>query len=118
VIQNAANSGVGMAVIQIAHSLGLNTVNVVRSRPNQDELARELKSRGATVVITEEELAATPKIIQLFKDSKWDMPKLALNAVGGKNATDLARLLRYVPEKSTNLTKQKIFLLLLFFFLL
>ncbi|XP_032245512.1 enoyl-[acyl-carrier-protein] reductase, mitochondrial isoform X4 [Halichoerus grypus] len=33
VIQNASNSGVGQAVIQIAAALGLRTVNVVRDRP-------------------------------------------------------------------------------------
>ncbi|KAM9034157.1 enoyl-[acyl-carrier-protein] reductase, mitochondrial isoform X2 [Sarcophilus harrisii] len=32
IIQNAANSGVGQAVIQIAAALGLRTVNVVRDR--------------------------------------------------------------------------------------
>ncbi|XP_039714640.1 enoyl-[acyl-carrier-protein] reductase, mitochondrial isoform X4 [Pteropus medius] len=33
VIQNASNSGVGQAVIQIAAALGLRTINVVRDRP-------------------------------------------------------------------------------------
>lgn len=32
VIQNAANSGVGQAVIQIAASRGLTTINVIRDR--------------------------------------------------------------------------------------
>lgn len=32
VIQNAANSGVGQAVIQIATARGINTINVVRDR--------------------------------------------------------------------------------------
>ncbi len=32
VIQNAANSGVGQAVIQIAAARGINTINVVRDR--------------------------------------------------------------------------------------
>lgn len=31
-IQNAANSGVGQAVIQIAAARGINTINVVRDR--------------------------------------------------------------------------------------
>lgn len=32
VIQNAANSGVGQAVIQIAAARGINTINIVRDR--------------------------------------------------------------------------------------
>lgn len=32
VIQNAANSGVGQAVIQIAKAFGIKTINVVRDR--------------------------------------------------------------------------------------
>lgn len=32
VIQNAANSGVGQAVIQIAAARGIQTINVVRDR--------------------------------------------------------------------------------------
>ena len=32
VIQNAANSGAGQAVIQIAAALGINTINIVRNR--------------------------------------------------------------------------------------
>lgn len=32
VIQNAANSGVGQAVIQIAKASGIKTINVVRDR--------------------------------------------------------------------------------------
>lgn len=34
VIQNAANSGVGQAVIQIAAAKGVHTINVVRDRSN------------------------------------------------------------------------------------
>lgn len=32
VIQNAANSGVGQAVIQMAAARGINTINVIRDR--------------------------------------------------------------------------------------
>ena len=47
VLQNAANSAVGRAVIQIARASGWRTVNVVR-RP---ELVEELKAAGADVVL-------------------------------------------------------------------
>jgi trans-2-enoyl-CoA reductase len=49
VIQNAANSGVGRAVIAIAKARGLRTVNLVR-RP---ELIDELKAAGGDVVLVD-----------------------------------------------------------------
>ena len=50
VIQNAANSGVGRAVIQIARLRGIKTVNVVRRK----ELIPELEAEGADIVVTDE----------------------------------------------------------------
>lgn len=79
VLQNAANSGVGRAVIQIAHATGLRTVNIVR----RQELVAELQAQGADLVLTE--------------DEKWPaLPgpiRLALNAVGGESALRLANAL-------------------------
>ncbi|XP_037005176.2 enoyl-[acyl-carrier-protein] reductase, mitochondrial isoform X2 [Artibeus jamaicensis] len=88
VIQNASNSGVGQAVIQIARALGLRTINVVRDRPDIQTLADKLKNLGAEHVITEEELRK-PEIKSLFKDTP--QPRLALNCVGGKSSTELLR---------------------------
>src|ERR1700731_140573 len=51
VIQNAANSGAGRAVIQIAHTLGYKTVNVVR----REELIDELRADGGDVVLIDSE---------------------------------------------------------------
>ena len=45
VIQNSANSGVGRALIPIAKSLGLKTVNVVR----RDDVVAEIKAIGALI---------------------------------------------------------------------
>jgi mitochondrial enoyl-[acyl-carrier protein] reductase / trans-2-enoyl-CoA reductase len=84
-IQNAANSGAGQCVIQIAHELGFKTLNVVR-RP---ELVEELRSLGGDVVLVDGEnlrdevAAATGKA----------PVRLALNAVGGENALRVARCL-------------------------
>ncbi|KCV70889.1 hypothetical protein H696_01836 [Fonticula alba] len=61
ILQNAANSAVGLAVIQLAQALGHHTVNVIRARGTADEteaLRRRLLRFGATVVLTEEELKA------------------------------------------------------------
>ncbi len=49
VIQNAANSGVGRAVIGIAKSLGLKTVNIVR----REEVVADLKASGGDVVLVD-----------------------------------------------------------------
>lgn len=91
VIQNAANSGVGQAVIQIAAARGINTINVIRDRPEFTELSDKLKAIGASHVIKEEALRKH-EIKELFKTCP--KPKLALNGVGGKSATELLRHLQ------------------------
>ncbi|XP_029592657.1 enoyl-[acyl-carrier-protein] reductase, mitochondrial isoform X3 [Salmo trutta] len=93
VIQNAANSGVGQAVIQIAAARGIQTINVVRDRPDLTQLIDRLKAMGASHVIKEETLRRH-EMKELFKTCP--RPKLALNGVGGKSATELLRHLQYV----------------------
>lgn len=97
-IQNGANSGVGQAAIQIAKSMGITSINVVRDRPNLDELKKSLKALGADYVVTEDELRST-----VMKDvlAVVPPPRLALNCVGGKNATDM---LRHLATGSTMVT--------------
>ena len=90
VLQNAANSAVGQAVIQIAKHLNLRTVNVVRKRDSIKELTAELEGLGATHVVTDE-FARSPDMKELF--SKLPKAKLVLNAVGGKAVMELVKLL-------------------------
>jgi len=82
IVQNAANSGVGRSVIQLAHALGWKTLNTVR----RESLVEELRSSGADVVVTEE--------CDLRKEVKalcgGARPRLALNAVGGPSALNIA----------------------------
>ena len=85
IIQNAANSGVGRAVIQIARQRGWRTVNVVRHR----ELIEELRAEGADVVVTDE----TPLSKQIAKLTGGAPVRLGLNAVGGESALNLSRAL-------------------------
>ncbi len=93
VLQNAANSGVGRAVIDIAKSLGLRTANVVR-RP---ELIEELKAVGGDVVLLDtRELAKETAIA-----TNGARIRLALNAVGGDSAINLAKT---VTEGATIVT--------------
>ncbi|KAM9807006.1 enoyl-[acyl-carrier-protein] reductase, mitochondrial [Syngnathus typhle] len=91
VIQNAANSGVGQALIQIAAARGIKTINVLRDRPEFTQLSDRLKALGASHVIKEDSLRR-PEMKELFK--MCPKPKLALNAVGGKSAIELLRHLR------------------------
>ena len=85
VIQNAANSAAGRAVIQIARELGYKTVNVVR----REELIDELKSEGGDVVLVDGEKLRD----QVREQTGGAKIKLAINAVGGDSALRLANCL-------------------------
>lgn len=90
VIQNGANSACGQYVIQISRAWGLKSINIVRNRPEIDELKRFLKDLGASCTLTEEELRST----KIFKSGEFDKPKLALNCVGGQSALEIMRHLQ------------------------
>jgi len=84
-IQNAANSAAGRAVIQIAHELGYKTVNVVR----RSELIGELRAEGGDVVLVDSE-----NLRREVEDAIGGRPiHLGLNAVGGESALRLANCL-------------------------
>ena len=84
-IQNAANSAAGRAVIQIAHELSHKTVNVVR-RP---ELIDDLRAEGGDVVLVDDE-----NLREEVKAAVSGAPiRLGLNAVGGDSALRLANCL-------------------------
>lgn len=91
VMQNCANSAVGQGVIQLAREWNIITVNVVRNRPDFQELEKSLKDLGATHVITDEFCSSSE--IKAFMKLLPSAPKLALNGVGGKSATELLRCL-------------------------
>jgi trans-2-enoyl-CoA reductase len=89
-IQNAANSAAGRAVIQIAHELGYKTVNVVRRAELIDELHAEC---GDVVLVDGENLR------EEVKAATSGAPiRLGLNAVGGDSALRLANCL--APEST------------------
>ncbi len=84
-IQNAANSAAGRAVIQIAHELAYKTVNVVR-RP---ELIDELRAEGGDVVLVDGE-----NLREEVRNATSGAPiLLGLNAVGGESVLRLANCL-------------------------
>ena len=109
ILQNASNSGVGQAVIQICKAYGYQSVNVIRDRPGVKALMDSLYEMGASLVVLEsrirdEETAAQIAALMAAGSSGNAVSssssaaakagiKLAFNGVGGKSATNLARLL-------------------------
>lgn len=93
IAQNAANSGVGRCIIQIAHKLGYRTVNFVR----REALFDELKALGADAVFldNDEGHAAAKELLGAHP------PRLAANAVGGDSAS---RLLDLIANEGTMVT--------------
>jgi trans-2-enoyl-CoA reductase len=85
VIQNAANSASGRAVIQIARERGYKTINVVR-RP---ELIDELRAQGGDVVLEDGDNLRDEVATATGRASI----RLALNAVGGENGLRIAKTL-------------------------
>jgi NADPH:quinone reductase-like Zn-dependent oxidoreductase len=91
VIQNSANSGVGRALIPIAKSLGLKTINVVR----RDDVVAELKALGGDVVLVDGSDLAERVAAETGK-----VP-IAL-AVDGVGDTSTANLLGCLAEKGVH----------------
>jgi mitochondrial enoyl-[acyl-carrier protein] reductase / trans-2-enoyl-CoA reductase len=85
VVQNAANSGVGHLVVQLAHEAGMSCVSVVR-RP---ELIEPLRAAGADAVVVD-----GPDLDARVREATGGgaLP-LALDAVGGAATQRLARYL-------------------------
>jgi len=99
IMQNGANSMVGLAVIQMAREMGVKTVNIVRAdRPDTADTLRLLANYGGDVNVVDT-YVGTPA----FKEILADMPacKLAFNCVGGDVVADMARSL---PSGATIVT--------------
>lgn len=78
VLQNAANSGVGRCVVQLARTAGIRTINVVR----RADVVQELEELGADhVLVADDDLQARVQEI-----TGGDAVRLALDAVGGADA--------------------------------
>ncbi|KAJ3026598.1 hypothetical protein HDV00_011708 [Rhizophlyctis rosea] len=91
IIQNGANSSVGQAVIQLARAWGIKTINVVRDRPDIEELTEKLTSLGADLVVEADKMFQ-PEAIKKAK-KLGPPPRLGLNCVGGKSALNMTRVL-------------------------
>ena len=85
VVQNAANSGVGRALIAFAKARGLKTINLVR----RAELIAELEAAGGDLVLLD-----TPEAVKAAKAVVGDTPpRLAVDGVGGSSTLTLASIL-------------------------
>ncbi len=85
VVQNAANSAVGLHVIEMARYLNLKTLNVVR----REELMEPLRKHGGDVVVLEDS-GYEKKVGEITGD---EQVLLALNSIGGESAIRLIRSL-------------------------
>jgi trans-2-enoyl-CoA reductase len=75
IIQSAANSAVGSAVVQLAKQRGLRTINIVR----RESVVSDLTQLGADVV-----LVGTDNLLEKIYDATGGASvKLALDAIGG-----------------------------------
>jgi trans-2-enoyl-CoA reductase len=91
IIQNGANSMVGMAVIQMARERGIKTINVIRQdRPEADKIIRLLDNLGGDINIQAGWLNS-----HQCKEMLKELPpiKLGFNCAGGDIVTDMCRVM-------------------------
>ena len=88
VVQNAANSAVGRAVIQMGCARGLRVACIVRDRDGADAVIAELLALGAAAAVRSGHSRSDSVMACLPPGA------LGLNAVGGPSAGEVARLLR------------------------
>ena len=81
IAQNAANSAVGQALIQIAHAKGIKTINFVR----RTSLIPQLEALGADAVFLDEK----GSVATARERCGGSGPALGFNAVGGDSALRL-----------------------------
>ncbi|MCJ1386919.1 mitochondrial 2-enoyl thioester reductase [Xylographa soralifera] len=96
-VQNGANSGVGRAAIQLGKRWGCKNIAIVRDRPGEEgeKLKRELEELGATKVVSETEVLSRDFVdkVKEWTNGGRESVRLALNCVGGKPATAMAKVL-------------------------
>lgn len=86
VVQNAANSAVGLAVIQLAQANGWRVLNLVR----REEAAAVCRAAGADHVVAEDAPDFKDQVSAIMGTEK---ARLGLNAVGGESALRVAGML-------------------------
>ena len=94
IIQNAANSGVGQSVIQVAKQLGIETLNVVRS----EQRLQQIQQLGGDYSFLDN-ADLKKEMVQAIGEENH--PTLAFNAVGGDSAL---RLMDCLGERGDHIT--------------
>ena len=91
IMQNGANSMVGLAVIQMARHMGIKTINIIRSnRPRADKMLKLLSDLGGDVNVFDEQVN-TPAFHTTL--SNYPPCKLAFNCIGGDATANMIRCL-------------------------
>ena len=99
IIQNGANSMVGLLVIQLAKMRGIQTINLIRQKQNHELTVQRMKDLGADIVMDYSFANNNTKMARLLSD--MPKPKLALNCVGG----DAARIVtKYLADDGVMVT--------------
>ena len=95
IIQNNADSAVGVAVIQLCRMLRLSCINIVDDTPRFEELSAHLKTTfGASIVLRDS--PQLPTVIEEDILPKWSgvhRPRLAIDGLGGESGERLTRCL-------------------------
>jgi len=86
IAQNAGNSAVGQAVIQLAKGRGIHTINLVRKKDDFPETERLLKDLGADIVLTYDSVELAAEL------TGGKEARLLLDCVGGQATKDTIRL--------------------------
>merc|ERR1719231_761913 len=89
IIQNSADLPVGQAVIQLCKMLKIRTINLVPDDASFSRTKDLLMSLGATMV-----LKNNSNVVAFLKELGSEMPRLALDALGGEAGKRLAISLR------------------------
>ena len=91
VIQNAANSTVGLCMVSMARERGIRTVNIVRRRDAADAVTEA----GGDVVVVDDQRGADPSaFVERLKAEAGDGPfSVGIDAIGGSATERLAACL-------------------------
>ncbi|KAI3383927.1 hypothetical protein SNEBB_006836 [Seison nebaliae] len=90
-IQNCSTSACGQAAIQLSKIWTYQSINIIRTDRDSENLRKYLMSLGATYIFTEKELNGICKLP--INKRPFPPPKLALNGVGGRVVGDMARVM-------------------------
>eukprot|EP00850_Spirogloea_muscicola_P007374 SM000037S13509 [mRNA] locus=s37:383202:384026:+ [translate_table: standard] len=90
IVQNAADSDAGRALIREARERGVKTINVVGDKPGTADVVEQLKMLGGDIVVTES-YTRLWYISRLLND--FPKPKAGINSADGSQLLAVTKLL-------------------------